>query len=43
MPYDACQIDVCIPTWNSGKILDHCLKSIVEEISINGIKIVDSS
>jgi glycosyltransferase involved in cell wall biosynthesis len=36
------KIDVCIPTWNSGKTLDLCLKSILKEIPVNKIIIVDN-
>ena len=36
------KIDVCIPTWNSGSTLARCLKSIVQEIPINQIRIIDN-
>jgi glycosyltransferase involved in cell wall biosynthesis len=35
------KIDVCIPTWNSGSTLDRCLESIVREIPVNKIRIID--
>lgn len=42
MSSPASKIDVCIPTWNSGKTLDSCLKSIIQEIPANCIRIVDN-
>ena len=35
------KFDVCIPTLNSGKTLDACLKAILETIPINRIIIAD--
>jgi glycosyltransferase involved in cell wall biosynthesis len=35
------KIDVCIPTWNSGSTLARCLASIVREIPVNKIRIID--
>ena len=37
------KIDVCIPTWNSGRTLDSCLSSVVREIPVNRIRILDKS
>jgi glycosyltransferase involved in cell wall biosynthesis len=36
------KIDVCIPTWNSGKTIERCLRSIIREIPVNSIWIVDN-
>jgi glycosyltransferase involved in cell wall biosynthesis len=36
------RIDVCIPTWNSGKTLERCLRSIIREIPVNCIRIDDN-
>jgi glycosyltransferase involved in cell wall biosynthesis len=36
------KIDVRILTWNSGSTLDRCLKSIVREIPVNSIRILDN-
>ena len=35
------KIDVCIPTWNSGPTLARCLESILREIPVNQIRIID--
>ena len=35
------KIDVCIPTWNSGRTLDACLRSVLREIPVNRIRILD--
>jgi glycosyltransferase involved in cell wall biosynthesis len=35
------KIDVCIPTWNSGLTLARCLESIMREIPVNKIMIID--
>ena len=37
------RIDVCIPTWNSGRTLDQCLQSVIREIPVNRIRILDKS
>jgi len=42
MSSNADKIDVCIPTWNSGKTLELCLRSVVREIPINCIRVVDN-
>ena len=36
------KIDVCIPTWNSAKTLELCLKSILREVPVKSIRIVDN-
>jgi glycosyltransferase involved in cell wall biosynthesis len=36
------KIDVCIPTWNSSKTLELCLKSILREVPVKDIRIVDN-
>jgi glycosyltransferase involved in cell wall biosynthesis len=36
------KIDVCIPTWNSGKTLERCMKSIIREVPVNHIFVLDS-
>ncbi len=36
------KIDVCIPTWNSGKTLEVCLKSILKEVPVKNIRIIDN-
>jgi len=36
------KIDVCIPTWNSGRTLARCLERILGEIAVNRIIIVDN-
>jgi len=36
------KIDVCIPTWNSGRTFEYCLRSIVQEIPVNCIRVVDN-
>jgi glycosyltransferase involved in cell wall biosynthesis len=36
------RIDVCIPTWNSGRTLELCLRSIVREIPVNCIRVIDN-
>ena len=35
------KIDVCMPTWNSSHTLARCLESIVKEIPVNQIRIID--
>ena len=35
------KIDVCIPTWNSEPTLARCLESILREIPVNQIRIID--
>ena len=35
------KIDVCMPTWNSGKYLERCLESIYREVKINKLIVVD--
>ena len=42
MSFKSKKIDVCIPTWNSGRTLSHCLRSIVKEIPVNRILIADN-
>lgn len=42
MTIDIKAIDVCIPTWNSARTLELCLKSVVREIPIKRIRIVDN-